>query len=145
MEISSSLFYTFHRLTPGIYRGWTFIIVIIVIIAHSRRSLLSVCSCLFHPDGAEGAIDPPLPLRVSSTASPWGNCVFHNRLAWSNEVERQRRQREGHLKGISLSTSCPPQVPVSTVIRKAHSSPLTRSVTKVRWWHLLVELWMRSL
>lgn len=42
----------------------------------------SVCSCAFHPDAAEGAIDPPLPLKVSSSAaSPWGNCVFHNRLA----------------------------------------------------------------
>lgn len=85
------------------------------------------------------------PLTIAFRRVPRESCVFYNRVAWWNEVERQCEQRwgpfEGHIKldFMSSSAAC------VDGDKEGLSGTDSRSVSKVRRWHLFVELWMRYL
>lgn len=75
--------------------------------AHARRS--SVCSCVFYPDRAEGAADPPSPISVSSSSSTdhsLGELCFlqpTRLIEWSGKATW--RTFEGHIPLDFMSSS----------------------------------------
>lgn len=71
--------------------------------AHFCRLALCICSRAFHPDQAEGAVDPPLP------ASPQGELCFSQPsclMEWSGKAMWARwRPFEGHIRLGLMSSS----------------------------------------